>query len=712
MSTITPKSKAGVALPPSDVDPRNYVGDPNSGQFVDWDGEFMSKGMAPPAEATKEGTPTVYLGKPTGFGQTPEQKMAKGASAHVVGGMPGGVDPQSPFYVRAEGEAGGMAGGYQQGITGDSPYMGSGAGTGARPPAPAGATAPAPEGVAPAMMSDMARPMPFAAELSPMVAQMQAKPAPAELPPAKVVSPTDAPAPMTGKMESPWIDWEQAMHGLMHGKKQEHPVSESQRKWAFAAEERGEVPEGTGKKWSRRAKGKDLPESTGKMSGEADNKGRGHGRPDLDYDAKGDDDDTEKSESLGDLLKGLNQWAAEVKETLSKAKYKSRKRVGGKWVYEYDKPKKGKGKKQSGGEGVVGTTASGKSIPTVPNKLATLAKEATAALQHARYGTLAPAERAASEKAHATIKRSNEAIKKHFQSYTQGWSKQDHEDAMGKLDRAKWDKQIDQNHRMTFNQVIALHSDAYHNTQEKSMGGNALEKGGEPELYDLAGRVLRKGVYAFRHSERDAKLPDDYLYDYLCAFIEEAYEHEVREKQHQPLNAKDQLTTIARAIMAELVQTLPTNPNLMRACKKYSCSADTVAQMLVEKGLHRPAADSDWTDDIQSIMAMGGEAMAYSLDAAMPEQDPYARPGLALTDPPPADASHMLKSDYVDPYAEIQAREAARVRALWPETAPELAKANVSADCPVHGGRDFSKAQQVWNPLQPCLCHGKPNAYG
>lgn len=44
-------------------------------------------------------------------------------------------------------------------------------------------------------------------------------------------------------------------------KKVEHPVSEKQRRWAYAAEEQGELPEGTARKWSRRAKGKDLPAS-------------------------------------------------------------------------------------------------------------------------------------------------------------------------------------------------------------------------------------------------------------------------------------------------------------------------------------------------------------------------------------------------------------------------------------------------------------------
>lgn len=44
--------------------------------------------------------------------------------------------------------------------------------------------------------------------------------------------------------------------------KKTHPVSESQKRWAFTAEKRGELPKGKAKTWARRAKGKELPEKT------------------------------------------------------------------------------------------------------------------------------------------------------------------------------------------------------------------------------------------------------------------------------------------------------------------------------------------------------------------------------------------------------------------------------------------------------------------
>ena len=44
------------------------------------------------------------------------------------------------------------------------------------------------------------------------------------------------------------------------------PVSEAQRRWAFGAEERGELPKGKAMEWSKRVKGKNLPEE--KTAGE------------------------------------------------------------------------------------------------------------------------------------------------------------------------------------------------------------------------------------------------------------------------------------------------------------------------------------------------------------------------------------------------------------------------------------------------------------
>lgn len=52
----------------------------------------------------------------------------------------------------------------------------------------------------------------------------------------------------------------------MAKKRLEHPFSEQQRKWAWAATERGELPAGKAREWSHRVKGKKLPKRS-KYSG-------------------------------------------------------------------------------------------------------------------------------------------------------------------------------------------------------------------------------------------------------------------------------------------------------------------------------------------------------------------------------------------------------------------------------------------------------------
>lgn len=234
--------------------------------------------------------------------------------------------------------------------------------------------------------------------------------------------------------------------------------------------------------------------------------------------------------------------------------------------------------------------------------------------------------------------------------------------------------------------------------------------------FDQYGRPLSKGLYSFRNSGRDAPIPDEYLYDYLCAFVEEAYEHESREAEHSQLSDKDRLRELARAVMHELVQTIPQNPNLMRAAKQWPLTVDAVAKLLVAKGIHKPRADSEWTSDADSMAAMHAptEGEVLSLSFATSDFDMHGRPGMSLAPPPVDNVAHLMKSEApIDPFEDIRRREAQRVADLWKSAGVvEMAPAQIAADCPVHNGRDVSKAQQLWNPMLPCKCGGEPNPYG
>ena len=86
-----------------------------------------------------------------------------------------------------------------------------------------------------------------------------------------------------------------------------HPASEAQRRWAFVAEERGELPKGKALEWSRRVKAGTAPMS--------------------------------KSEGTMDAIDNLNVLR---KSGDGFHKYKSKKMgAGGKWEYEYEEPSGG-----------------------------------------------------------------------------------------------------------------------------------------------------------------------------------------------------------------------------------------------------------------------------------------------------------------------------------------------------------------------------------
>lgn len=235
---------------------------------------------------------------------------------------------------------------------------------------------------------------------------------------------------------------------------------------------------------------------------------------------------------------------------------------------------------------------------------------------------------------------------------------------------------------------------------------------------DVAGRALKKGgLHTFRHVGRDAtKIPTKYLFDYLCAFIEEAYEHEKDEPMHRKVEASDLPGRMARAIMGELVQCMPTNANLTRACKKYNCTQDTIAQLLVAKGILKPKSDTMWTDS-DGAKAMGagllseGEVMAYSQPPPWMQQEPAPRIGRDIMKAEVGDVSHLVIDDHVDPAMALVIRKSAEMRMLWPESMVS-ADSNISESCPVHGGREMHKSMNLWNPMQPCACGEKANAYG
>jgi hypothetical protein len=782
--TVAPTTKSGIALPEGSLSPSNYVGDPRLGQFIDWSSEFMNKGLDAPAEANEHGTPSVYMGKATGFGKLPGRApLMPPEMAAKYGSPPGDV-------IGEDAAAGGTGTGnpYYPGITGDSPFEGSQA---ARPPAHASPSAqPAPAGVPPAKMGldfgDGGRAMPFAAQLAPMFAAMgRAVPgqnargpqnaAPTSAPRQEQHEPPPARHPLAGMMGADtWIDWEANLRGLM-GEEQKPPTAP------------GEPPPPAGGAPAGPPASKPQPKSPAGY----DVGGRGTGRKPFVY-GRDDADAQGAQKSLGalgeidELLKGLLDT---VGEPLTKSagagshKYVSRKRGANGWIYSYSHE----------GEAVPKPTSLSSADDHVAHALHKIGpkhgehmeihvsepskdgREAQRIGVHAgghltrehghtkTYGPVAhtmhhgPPSWSEAGKAHDAFTHAFDAGKKRHgkdvaaapaaklaakppaqQGFDFGGAKkaapakgarsaESHEADNASLRATAHGPDYADKHRAGHTAAAEAHEAAaaknpgqvgeYHarRAQQHRDKAGHTEKSMSTST-DHFGRPLAKGIYAFRGSKGDAELPDEYLYDYLCSFIEEAYEHERREPEHQQLDAKEQLGMMARAVMNELVQTIPTNANLMRATKKYRVTTASIEQILVAKGIYKPRADSTFTDDGNAAMGAAmlatGGAFAFSHQPRpflVPEPAPVV--ARSLTPRGPEDASGLVKSeDPRDPHLAFQARHGDEVRRLWAGAASPVAQPAPS--CPVHGGREIHKAMNLWNPMLPCTCSGKPNAHG
>lgn len=716
-NVVAPTTRSGVSLPAGSLHPANYVGDPQLGTFVDWDTQFMQKGLAPPAEAHVSGSPSEWRGQPTGDGKHP---------ALMKGHEPG--DPDGRLLETNTGQP------YKPGIQGDDPYEGSAAGQvseyhpsgGPGQPAPAGVP---PAGDAVAKMSSAHNPMPFANALSPMIAQMHGKQSVPGLPEGPKSAPVAPPHEEPSAKMGPWIEWEASLLGLMQGKKFK----------------RAKMQEGFGPS-SARMKGKQGGYSL---------EGRGGGKKIPDFHT---DENAQKSLTIDDLLSGLLPMITTGDP---------------RWVSS-ESMQKGKGEGSRGGK-IIGHTKSGKPIYAVPGHLASSWAKGDAATKKHGFASegAGPAIRAHNDASTSHFESSSkgysskdhkdaaEALEQHKRAHDlegpsryvhNGIIRQHHAAAEKKaaeeltesqkqhdrafLDRAgvkphhegsKWQDSME---APDLKDKDPSPRDHYRNPKGK-MSGYQSEVGkwkskmrakfrrqdkarkGEV-MHDIHGRALRTTL-----NKSDDRVPEEYLYDYLCANIEDCYEQQRRETEHQNVSARDQIKAMAQNVMHDLVKRLRWDPNLVRACKRYSVTMPVVEAILIEKGIYKPRADSDWASDKDQNAAMGmpvaqgipGSVFAFSMPA-----NPWQKSELApsvnremrdFTQ----DVSHLVKSDDRNPFTALQHAEEVRMRALY-GGGDSNAVANVASDCPVHNGVDINKAQNLHNAMLPCTCGAEPNPYG
>jgi hypothetical protein len=229
---------------------------------------------------------------------------------------------------------------------------------------------------------------------------------------------------------------------------------------------------------------------------------------------------------------------------------------------------------------------------------------------------------------------------------------------------------------------------------------------------------MQKGLYQFQ-GLGSGEVPDQYLYDYLCAFVEEAYEHERQEKVHQntlvpPSSTGASIEDVwATAVFNELVSMMGSNANLTRAAVKYNVTKDVIAHILRSKGLVRPFSDAGtWTSDYDSMRAMDGEGVTRPLvlsESARAQYrdivpDPFGHNvGVALAKAEPAPTAPLFIDDSHDPHGNLAKAERARLALVDYRQNAEW-RPNVSPTCMIHGSADLTKSMNLSNPHARCTC--------
>lgn len=762
-------SKNGVNLPPGEVSERNYVGDPNNGQFIDWGSQFLTKGLAPPVEANEHGTPAYWRGQPTGFGRAGQAQpggQPQPAPQPAPQPQPQAAPQPAPQSQPADPSAG--------------------------VPQPPQAAVPAPQQPSQQGEYTLARPIPFQEQLMPMLAamhgsgpapegvppaQMQEEPAPEDVPPARMegqpapeqvppgrmgeggVGPLGVGQPRTNYDYSEVVDNEDeedeekslramsvddmlkglaGIAGLPPDKprttpapRQSAPSSAKEvagpgARFDATVEEGGRVVTAFGSAASARAfvyslgrddlkivKATALPESErirmGVLTADAD---------DMYFvvEPKVASLQLAKSEDpIDTLLSGVMEIAMGKSRSpaLEKAaghKYiKRTPKPGGGYKYEYadassESDKQARSREKQVPHKVINPSV-GEPAPTkaeahdVTSRVKSILEMVGDSDRAARRGDVQENIRGAKSgiTQHVAVLK-KQGDKKAAQEYAKTMSNE-----LGpKLDAA----------------TKTRHKDAYGNVAGELKDHIMKELRGLRDHFEsrkksmdyhptrtVDGRLAKGGIHSFRSDENTSDLPEEYLYDYLLSFYEEACEHECREYDHQDVPAGDRLKSIARGIMGELLQAMTKDKNLRRAAKKFSPNVDSVSDTIVRTGIYKPKenANAGWSNDKESHEAMGGENLALSGTGL--DFDIRARgPGARIVRQPMPDASHLVKGDSVDPLQAVRLQQEAQAARLWKGSAPAPAEPTVAEDCPVHNSPDLHKAVQLNHPNQPCTC--------
>lgn len=164
---------------------------------------------------------------------------------------------------------------------------------------------------------------------------------------------------------------------------------------------------------------------------------------------------------------------------------------------------------------------------------------------------------------------------------------------------------------------------------KKSEGETTMSKAAVPSTPEIrrafrgldGNEPLAKGLYKFNvyKDTPSHRLPEEYLPAYLDSFIEEATEHEMREKAHS-LDAMtmgptpgDPADAIAQFVMNELVAYMACNENLLSAVKLVNATRAYIADRIRDMGILKPLAShrQDHGDFLQGYMYSEAQEVGY-----------------------------------------------------------------------------------------------------
>ena len=230
-------------------------------------------------------------------------------------------------------------------------------------------------------------------------------------------------------------------------------------------------------------------------------------------------------------------------------------------------------------------------------------------------------------------------------------------------------------------------------------------------------RALRKGLYAYDSSA--GVVPEKFLFEYLCGFVEEAYEHEARESTHARFARN--VDYMAARVLHELVMYIPRNRNLARAATKYPVNVEALAAILREKRIIAVPDNDGAERDRDSHTAMGHYDIPRSVDPIMRSMSPKlaaavsARPwvspdvlargaeGVRAAASRHRDGTRSVIDDTADPSQRLAKSHHRAQRDRW-NLQDAAILATVDNDCPLHGPRDLTKSQNLANPYVRCSC--------